>query len=432
MPEKGQQHPYESSRELQRKLYLAAKAKKERRFHALYDRIFRSDILWRAWMEVKKNGGSPGIDGVSIDDVERSGVQEFLDKIEGELKTGKYRTQAVLRVYIAKPDGRCRPLGIPTVKDRIIQQACKIVIEPIFEADFQNCSYGFRPKHDAQQAVLAAKETLLTGWYVMDADIESYFDNVDQEILMSLLKRRISDRRILKLILKWLKAGVVENGKKTSTDKGAPQGGVISPLLANIYLHVMDTYWIKECKQLGQLIRYCDDFVIICRTFRDALKSKRIVEAILKRLKLTLHPTKTRVLYTRNEGFDFLGFHFHKLKAKTNGKLYPYIWPRQKAMKSIRETIRERTERSTQCKTVEMIIKELNPIIRGWRNYFKIGNSAKQLEAMDNYVRYRLWRWLRKRHIKKRSEKVRQMFKTWFPKCGVEKFHPKGICKALS
>lgn len=174
----GQQHPIDKSQELQRRLYLAAKKSKERRFHALYDRIYRPDIMWRAWMEVKQNGGSAGVDGITIDDIERNGVQEFLDEIIEELKTGTYRPQPVLRVRIPKPDGRRRPLGIPIVKDRVVQQACKIVIEPIFEANFQECSYGFRPKRNPQQAVTAVRNAMVFGWYVIDADIQSYFDNM--------------------------------------------------------------------------------------------------------------------------------------------------------------------------------------------------------------------------------------------------------------
>ncbi|MCL6592115.1 MAG: group II intron reverse transcriptase/maturase [Firmicutes bacterium] len=428
MPVKGQQHPIEKSRELQRKLYLAAKANKERRFHALYDRIFRPDILWRAWMEVQQNGGSAGVDGVTIEDIEQQGVSQLLAEVGEELRNGNYHPQPVLRVYIPKPDGRKRPLGIPTVKDRIVQQACRIVIEPIFEANFQDCSYGFRPKRGAQEAVLAVNKELMGGWYVVDADIQSYFDNIDHEILMSLLKRRISDHRVLKLLQRWLKAGVVEDGKKLPTDKGSPQGGVISPLLANIYLHVLDTYWTREYEHLGKLYRYADDFVVICKKYQEATQALQIIQKILGRLKLTLHPLKTKIVHMKDKGFDFLGFHFHKLKAKSNGKLYPYLWPTQKALKAIRETIREKTKRRSSYQKLAEIVKDLNPVIRGWRNYFRVGNSTAKFQALDWYVGYRLLRWAVKRHGGPK-EQVRQIFKLWYPRSGVEKFYLSGICR---
>jgi len=220
--------PKDKSRELQRKLYLEAKRCRNRRFHALYDRIYRPDILRQAWEEVRRNGGSAGQDGVNIEDVEREGVEQFLGQIEQDLKAGTYRPKPVLRVYIPKADGRQRPLGIPTVRDRVVQQACKMVIEPIFEANFQDNSYGFRPKRSAQQAVTVVKKALITGWWVVDADIQGYFDNIDHSMLMSLLKRRISDRRELKLIRQWLKAGVLEDGVRNATEIGSPQGGVLT------------------------------------------------------------------------------------------------------------------------------------------------------------------------------------------------------------
>ena len=257
MPNIGQQHSIEKSRQLQRNLYLAAKKDKQRRFHALYDRIFRLDILCRAWKEVRENKGSAGSDGITFEMIEEYGVEEYLLDIQEDLKNKKYRPKPVKRVYIPKPDGKQRPLGIPTIRDRIVQQACKIVIEPVFEANFLDSSYGFRPKRDAKQATEKVKKELYKNWYVVDADIQGYFDNINHEILLGLLNRRISDRRVIKLCRQWLQAGVIENGKHYPTEKGSPQGGVISPLLANIYLHVLDSYW-ENHKELGVIVRYAD------------------------------------------------------------------------------------------------------------------------------------------------------------------------------
>lgn len=226
---KSQPHPTEKSRQLQRRLYLAAKRHGQRCFHALYDRIFRSDILWRAWQEVRANGGAAGVDGVSIEEVECQGVEPFLQALAADLKAKRYRPQPVLRVHIPKPDGRQRPLGIPTVRDRVVQQACRIVVEPLFEADFLPCSFGFRPQRSAGQAVQQVKKTLVRGWWVVDVDIQGYFDSMDQDRLLELVQRRISDRRVVKLIRQWLKAGVVEDGQWHPTTLGTPQGGVIRP-----------------------------------------------------------------------------------------------------------------------------------------------------------------------------------------------------------
>jgi RNA-directed DNA polymerase len=268
----GRQKPDEKVRQLQRKLYVAAKQQKGRRFHALYDRIFRGDVLKEAWTRVKRNKGAAGVDGVTLAAVEQYGVQKLLNELQDALHAGTYRAPPVLRRYIPKADGKQRPLGIPTVKDRIAQMAAKLVLEPIFAADFLPSSFGFRPRIGTLQALETIRETVNAGWrHVLDADIRDYFGSIDQMLLMERVSKRVCDRRVLKLLSGWLQAGVMEEGKHSGTDSGTPQGGVISPLLSNIYLHFLDSVWQRQCAGIGKLVRYADDFVVLCMN-REAWK----------------------------------------------------------------------------------------------------------------------------------------------------------------
>ena len=423
MPNIGQQHSIEKSRQLQRNLYLVAKKDKQRRFHALYDRIFRLDILWRAWKEVRENKGSAGIDGITFEMIEGYGVEEYLLDIQEDLQNEKYRPKPVKRVYIPKPDGKQRPLGIPTIRDRIVQQACKIVIEPVFEANFLDSSYGFRPKRDAKQATEKVKKELYKNWYVVDADIQGYFDNINHEILLGLLNRRISDRRVIKLCRQWLRAGVIENGKYYPTEKGSPQGGVISPLLANIYLHVLDSYW-ENHKELGVIVRYADDAVIVCRTRKDAESAFEHLKRIMTKLKLTLNPQKTKIVDMNKESFDFLGFCFQKFGKTKSGRKLPYMMPSKKTMKKVKDAIRVITCRKSAYEGLEQKVGKLNPLIRGWRNYFQHGNSTKRFKQLDEYVWMKLWRrvYYRRKQKKYRAH-VLYGFRKWYATSRIEYFY---------
>jgi len=390
----------EKVRKLQRKLYLAAKLNSKRRFHALYDKVYRKDILIEAWKRVKANGGVGGIDQVTFADIEVYGIESFLLEIQNELKEGKYHPKPVKRTYIPKGKDQRRPLGIPVIKDRVIQMAVKIAIEPVFEADFKDCSYGFRPKRNAHQALdRIRKDTAKKGWWVVDADIKGYFDNINHEKLMLLVGQRISDRRILKLIWKWLRAGVMEGGEIYSSFIGSPQGGVISPLLSNIYLHYLDTKWERHCSHLGKLIRYCDDFVIISRTKKEAEHALKAVQYIMGKLELELHPDKTKLvsMWDGKDGFNFLGFHHRRKTTETSkGQKFQetHQFPSQKAMQKMRNNIKGVfASRSTLLLDVQNMIRILNPKITGMRNYYGLKNAGKQLNKIDWYIikKFTLW-----------------------------------------
>lgn len=417
--------PIDKVRRLQRKLYVAAKRQEGRRFHALYDRIHRSDVLWEAWHRVRRNKGAAGVDGITLEAVEQYGVARLLVELGHELHAGTYEPPPVLRRYIPKADGKLRPLGIPTVKDRVAQMAVKLVIEPIFEAGFKASSFGFRPRRSALQALETIRETVNTGCnHVLDADIRDYFGSIDQVLLLQRVERRISDRRVLKLLRKWLRAGVMDEGRYSETVSGTPQGGVISPLLSNIYLDFLDTVWERQCGQVGTLVRYADDFVVLCRTARAAEEAERRVKLVFERLKLTLHPEKTRrvVLTDGKEGFDFLGCHLHKrvsgrlLEQRGVRRYYLHRWPSAKSMRRVREKIHALTDRSRNgVRDVREIFADLNPVLRGWGNYFCTGNASRKFNQLDEYVHGRLHRFMVRRHGRNlRAGRAAAWTREWF------------------
>jgi len=390
----------EKIQEFQKKLYEKAKADPKYRFYSLYDKTYRQDIIAEAYRKVKANGGTSGIDGESFEDIETQGVEGYLAILREELKVGDYRPKAVRRVYIPKANGKKRPLGIPTIRDRIVQTAFLLVLEPIFEADFSEASYGFRPKKSGHNAVQEIYKYLNWGCEeIYDVDLEKYFDTVEHWKLMKLLARRISDGRILHVIKQWLSCGYMEDGQHRQSKRGTPQGGVISPLLANIYLSPVDNAFERSCMGTIRegsihIVRYADDMLILAQKNLD--KGIKLLESYVKKLGLSLNREKTRRLNLKEDKLvEFLGFQFQRVISRENRERLILVSPSRNSQKRCREKIRQLINHKLPL-SVEDQVKNVNKFLTGWTGYFRLGHSSKALNKICYYVNKRVRRLLQR------------------------------------
>jgi len=384
-----------SVRQLQRTLYRKAKQEKEVRFYSLYDKLWREDVLWEAWRQVKANRGAAGVDGESIEAIVSSGREgEMISRLRRQLRAKTYRFQAVRRVDIPKPKGGTRPLGIATVEDRVVQTAMKLVLEPIFEADFHDCSYGYRPRRSAKQASMALREDLYQrAWGVVEIDFQSYFTSIPHDKLLVLIRQRVVDGSMLWIIKQSLQVGVEYRGQVEATRVGVPQGSPISPLYSNLYLNLLDQVWHKRGypEKLGATLhRYADDAVLVCRA--SGTQALDEFEAIARRMGLVVNREKTRITKL-TEGFDFLGFHFVKRPSPNTGKQGIYIFPSKDSQCNIRRRIKFFTKRRAPVPPDEFV-GQINQAVRGWANYYRHANASQAFRALQRFINTRFRRYL--------------------------------------